>query len=273
MPLARRLAALAALLVAVTEAAAASPAPDCEALAEAAGRRAGLPAGLLPAIARVESARRHAGEVRAWPWTLNEAGEGMYFETRQAALDHLRAARQRGVTNIDVGCMQINFHWHGARFTSLETMLDPDANTAYAAAFLRRLRARHGSWRAAAAAYHSTTPTYARRYLARLEGALGGRIDAAPPGAAAAGDGSRANGIRAGRRPPPRPGEDAALIPGLSQPAALHTAELPEGRAPDMPPSARGGLRRRGQVPAHLSRRWSEVLALRAALGAAARRN
>jgi hypothetical protein len=268
MPSARRHVALAALLVAVAQAPAASPPPDCAALAEAAGREAGLPAGLLPAIARVESLRRHAGEVRAWPWTLNEEGEGLYFDTRQAALDRLRAARRRGVTNIDVGCMQINFHWHGDAFASLEAMLDPVENTAYAAAFLQRLRARHGSWRAAAAAYHSTTPTHARRYLARLEDTLGRRIDAPRPGAPAAGDGPRRSDVRVARRPSPRPG-DAALIPGLAQPAPRARAQLPAGRRPDMPPTARGGLRRRDQVPAHLARRWSEVLALRDALDGA----
>ncbi|WP_273522810.1 lytic transglycosylase domain-containing protein [Rhodosalinus sediminis] len=267
MPRARRLLALAAVMVAIARAAAAAPPPDCEALAEAAGREAGLPAGLLPAIARVESAKSHAGEVRAWPWTLNEAGEGMYFDTRQAALAHLRAARQRGVTNIDVGCMQINYHWHGERFPSLEAMLDPAVNTAYAAAFLRRLHARHGNWRAAAAAYHSTTPKHARRYLARLETVLDERIDAPEQPRATA-----AAGTRAARPPTPSRNRTTgrALVPGMSVEATQVTAALPAGRPPQMPTTEDGALRRRDQVPLHLARRWRRVLDLRAAFGAGA---
>ena len=140
--------------------------PDCESMAAEAGRRAGLPAGLLSAISRIEAGRGKGGERRAWPWTLNHAGKGLYFETRAEAMAYLREATARGRTNIDVGCMQVNHYWHGANFASLEAMMNPETNIAYAVRFLRELHDRHGSWAAAVRHYHSPDPQRGERYLA-----------------------------------------------------------------------------------------------------------
>ncbi|WP_425057130.1 lytic transglycosylase domain-containing protein [Rhodovulum bhavnagarense] len=200
---------------------------DCEALAAQAGRVAGLPETLLPAIARVESAYRSGkGAVAAWPWTLNEGGRGLYFKTRDEALDYLRNAVARGVRNIDVGCMQINYRWHHERFGSLQEMLDPVHNTAYAARFLSRLKARHGSWDEAAARYHSADPERGRRYLARVRRAMDDTsprrmaVQAADPAPAVArgamsspGRGPLVSGLG------PRDGQsDAIDLPALSPP-------------------------------------------------------
>lgn len=140
-------------------------APDCEALAASAGLDAGIPDGLLPAIARMEAGHSFAGEPRhAWPWTLNEGGQSHYFETRQEALAYLEAAVGRGVTNIDVGCMQINYHWHHDNFSSLDAMLDPAGNTLYGAEFLAELNRRLGSWDEAVAHYHSSDDARGQSY-------------------------------------------------------------------------------------------------------------
>ena len=56
---------------------------------------------------------------------------------------------------IDLGCMQINHHYHGARFTSVAEMFDPHKNVQYAARFLNELRARHDTWTMAVARYHA----------------------------------------------------------------------------------------------------------------------
>ena len=82
---------------------------DCETLAIAAGRAEGLPEGLLPAIARVESGRGTGdGGRRAWPWTLNEAGDGSFYAAKADAMARLTSVVDTGSTNIDVGCMQLN---------------------------------------------------------------------------------------------------------------------------------------------------------------------
>lgn len=144
-------------------------AQDCARLAAEAGAEAGLPDGLLPAISLVESGRGTGnGGIAPWPWTLNEGGKGMYFDTREEALAYLADALARGVTNIDIGCMQLNWKWHSAGFASPEEMIDPTRNTRYAARFMTELHSRLGSWEVAASAYHSTDPDRGRRYLEKV---------------------------------------------------------------------------------------------------------
>ena len=64
-------------------------------------------------------------------------------------------AQRAGAKLIDVGCMQINHHFHARHFASLEDMLDPAQNVAYAARFLSELKKREGSWTMAIARYHA----------------------------------------------------------------------------------------------------------------------
>ncbi len=134
--------------------------PDCEAKAAAAGREAGIPDGILPAIARVESARKG----RAWAWTLNQGGDGSYHQTKAEALERLEQILATGETNVDLGCMQLNWRWHGDQFPDAATMLDPDANTRYAARYLVSLKESHGDWDSAVSAYHSKKPERGAAY-------------------------------------------------------------------------------------------------------------
>ncbi|MGP3697197.1 transglycosylase SLT domain-containing protein [Rhodobacter sp. NSM] len=155
-------------------------AESCEDLAARAGAEAGLPEGLMPAIARVESGRKG----RAWPWTLNQGGRGMFFETKDEALAMLRSVTASGVTNIDVGCMQLNWRWHSPAFGSADEMIDPVSNTRHAARFLVELHARLGSWEAATAAYHSADRARGAAYLAKVEAERGTETRFADAGAA-----------------------------------------------------------------------------------------
>jgi hypothetical protein len=130
----------------------------------------GLPQHLLTAISKAESGRwDEANRANvAWPWTVTSGGEGKFFATRGEALAEVRRLKARGVSNIDVGCMQINLHHHGHHFASLEQAMDPEANAAYAARFLRSLHAAAGDWTQAAANYHSTTPERNESYKAKV---------------------------------------------------------------------------------------------------------
>lgn len=149
------------------------PAALCEAAALGAAARHDVPVPVLLAVAHVETGRAGPdGRVRPWPWAVNTGGQGHWPQTRAAALGLARAAHARGQDSFDLGCFQINHRWHGARFASLDAMLDPQQNADYAARLLVRLRARHGTWRAAVGAYHSATPALAARYLERFDRAL-----------------------------------------------------------------------------------------------------
>ena len=141
----------------------------CNAFIAAAEKSSGVPPGLLGAIALVESGRADArGRVSPWPWTIDVAGAGHFFETKEAAIAAVNDARAAGVQSIDVGCMQINLVQHPSAFASLEQAFDPQANVGYAASFLSRLFAQSGSWPEAATSYHSQTPAVAAPYRDRV---------------------------------------------------------------------------------------------------------
>ncbi len=88
--------------------------------------------------------------------------------TKEAAIAEVERLRAQGVTNIDVGCMQINLKYHPKAFDSLEQAFDPDRNVAYAIGFLRDLRDRWGSWTRAVGNYHSNTPALSGRYRLKV---------------------------------------------------------------------------------------------------------
>lgn len=130
----------------------------------------GIPAGLLSSIALAESGRwrdAHTATI-AWPWTVMAEGKGRFFQSRAKAEAALRELADRSVTNVDVGCMQVNMRYHGDAFASSGAALDPARNVAYAADFLLRLKRRHGTWVQAVGHYHSANRTYNRPYMLRV---------------------------------------------------------------------------------------------------------
>ncbi len=130
-----------------------------------------LPHGLLAAIAKVESGRPIAsmGDIRAWPWTINADGAGLFFDSRAAAVAWAKQGLANGVHLMDVGCMQVNLQFHPNAFRSLDEAFDPAANVAYAASFLQQLGTEtNGDWNLATGYYHSHTPDLAAAYRNRV---------------------------------------------------------------------------------------------------------
>jgi soluble lytic murein transglycosylase-like protein len=171
-----RLGALAlGLLVIVTAGRAAAGAESdawslCGAAIAAAERKAGLPPHLLKAIALAEAGRWHdASEVLApWPWTVMAEGEGRFLATKAQAITAVRALHERNIRNIDVGCMQVNLHYHPAAFADLDEAFDPIANATYAAQFLQALFRDSGSWANAVARYHASVYARNLQYRTRV---------------------------------------------------------------------------------------------------------
>ena len=133
-------------------------------------REAGIPGQLLAAVALAESGRWDKADSAnfAWPWTVTAEGKGQFFTTKAEAIAQVKRLRARGLRNIDVGCMQINLMHHPDAFTNLEEAFDPEANVAYATAFLKQLFEKHRSWIAAIGHYHSATPEFHMRYRQKV---------------------------------------------------------------------------------------------------------
>lgn len=143
------------------------PSALCVDAARAAAQATGVPERVLLAVTLVETGR----DAHPWPWTVNVGGEGHWFDSAHEAEAHAQSMLDQGLTNVDLGCFQLNLRWHSRGFASLADMLDPATNATYAAGFLAENLARTGDWAAAAAAYHSQTPEHAERYRAKFEAA------------------------------------------------------------------------------------------------------
>lgn len=135
-------------------------------------RRGGVPPEVLHAISLTETGRKQNGRIRPYPWAINREGESFWFATREEALAFAKQSLAEGRKSFDVGCVQINYRWHGQAFPSLEAMFDPEYTATYAAQFLRTLYEERGSWSEAAGAYHSLTPELAGIYRKRFDGLL-----------------------------------------------------------------------------------------------------
>ena len=141
----------------------------CETVAVEAENAFNLPSGILTSIARVESGRKtDTGVYRAWPWTINDNGKGLFFDTRKSAVDYIIKQKEFDNTHIDIGCMQISVKWHSHAFSSPESMLAPYTNIAYAAVFLEELYQTHGDWELAIKYYHSADTKKNIPYLQKV---------------------------------------------------------------------------------------------------------
>lgn len=140
----------------------------CDAAADHAARATGVPVEVLQAVTRVETGRSRDGRVEPWPWAVNVAGKGYWFDNEDAALAFAFRQVKSGARNFDVGCFQVNYRWHGEAFASVEDMFDPRSNALYAAQFLTELHREFGEWEGAVGAYHSRTRKFADRYKARF---------------------------------------------------------------------------------------------------------
>ena len=125
---------------------------------------------LLSAIALVESGRysKDYPSGIAWPWTVTAEGKGNFYPSKKEAVKAVLELQKKGITNIDVGCMQINLKYHPDAFKSIEDALTPAKNIAYAAKFLKRNFEETNSWGVAATRYHSKTDNKALRYEDKL---------------------------------------------------------------------------------------------------------
>jgi|GEM_PF-2720252 len=129
-----------------------------------------IPAGLVQALALAESGRwlKEDQKTKPWPWTVTSGKDSFYLPTKNAAIDKVRELKASGRTNIDVGCMQINLHYHPKAFTNLDEAFDPYTNVAYGTKFLKELRMQTRSWGKATAFYHSQDRARGNAYRSKV---------------------------------------------------------------------------------------------------------
>ncbi len=124
-----------------------------------------LPPGTLGAIARVETGLPLpvTGDRQPWPWTINAAGVGHWYASRDEAAAAAAGFLVTTHGNVDVGCMQVSMRYHRAAFTSLVEAFDPARNVDVGASLLAGLA--HGrTMGTATGLYHSATIVFGAPY-------------------------------------------------------------------------------------------------------------
>ena len=133
----------------------------CEEEIIKAERKYDIPKGLLLAISSVESSMK--------PYAINNNGISYYPESYDHAERLLKNLITQGQSNIDIGCMQLNWRWHQENFLNPQQMLNPVENIEYAAKFLISLHQEAGgSWHQAVRYYHTRNPTMNKKYSRKI---------------------------------------------------------------------------------------------------------
>ncbi len=161
----------AALVVAAWVVAPAQADPDLPIGYQQVAEAHGIPSALFYALALAESGRWIPDQraSRPWPWALNIEGSGHFYPSREAALSALAEVLSAGKTWVDVGLMQISWHFHQPALGTPIEALDPYRNLAAAAEILVRCHRSRGDWWAAVGCYHApNAPERAERYRARV---------------------------------------------------------------------------------------------------------
>lgn len=131
-----------------------------------AAERYQIPVGILYAVGLTETGRK--GSLQ--PNAMNIEGRAVFPKSKAEALRIFTEARRGGTKLVDLGCMQINHHYHADKFASVAEMLDPHRNVDYAARFLVQLKQKHQSWSMAVARYHAgpNNDPAQKRYVCRV---------------------------------------------------------------------------------------------------------
>jgi hypothetical protein len=136
----------------------------------------GIPNTLLYAIALTESGQqlKPADVYRPWPWTLNIAGRGYFFDSRLAAWQALTVSLQAGQQSVDIGLMQVNWRYHQDRLGSPWQALEPYHNLRVGAEILQDCYENKHDWWTSVGCYHAPknhqrADQYRRRVVSRWQ--------------------------------------------------------------------------------------------------------
>lgn len=141
-------------------------------------KKTSVPVEILWAVAQTESGFNGA----PWPWSINFRGKGYYFTNKTKVIAFLKSTPKHLRAYTDLGCMQLNFRYHGYKFRNIYEMLDIEKNMYIAARYLRELykreklyRLKHKKpvnekiiWSYAIGDYHSRRNKPGYRYTAKV---------------------------------------------------------------------------------------------------------
>ncbi|MCC8419175.1 MAG: transglycosylase SLT domain-containing protein [Rickettsia endosymbiont of Glossina mortisans submortisans] len=113
----------------------------------------------------IQDIKFHYSFQRLKPYAIGVSGKFVKASSKEEAKQIIKQYLAKGITNIDIGIMQINWRWHAEAFDqNLDDMLNPSQNIIYAAQLLKSLHVKHQSWQKAVRYYHSAKDEHHRKY-------------------------------------------------------------------------------------------------------------
>lgn len=143
-------------------------------------RQHAIPPVILFSVALQESEMMFGGkQILPWPWTLNVRGTPFRYPTRIAAENALKSFLGGRTTLVDIGLMQVCWHYFSDRLRSPVIALEPYWNLRVGASILRDHFRDTANWFVAIGRYHSPgdrnrANNYANGVMARVARTLNG---------------------------------------------------------------------------------------------------
>jgi soluble lytic murein transglycosylase-like protein len=124
-----------------------------------------VPKDIVTAVALTETGIMQKGRLAPYPWAINVEGKGYLFASKDEAIGAVKKHLAAGKKSIDIGCMQLNWYWHGEKFNhSLEKAFDPYTNITVGAKYILEHYGTYKNWTKAVGRYHSGTSKFASQY-------------------------------------------------------------------------------------------------------------
>lgn len=137
-------------------------------------RQHAIPPLILFAVALQESEMMFGSkQILPWPWTLNVKGTPFRYQTRIAAETALKSFLRGQTTLVDIGLMQVCWHYFSDRLRTPAIALEPYWNLRVGASILRDHFLDTANWIVAIGRYHSPgdpnrANNYAKGVMARV---------------------------------------------------------------------------------------------------------
>ncbi|WP_032112599.1 hypothetical protein [Candidatus Paracaedibacter symbiosus] len=149
----------------------------CGKYIEKVSKETNVPPEVIWAVASAES---NLGKLGPWPWSVNIRGKAFYFKSQKEMITFIhKKLKKNPHISMDIGCMQLNYLYHGHKFSNIHEMSNIYENMLVGARYLRQLfeanqhthahkkLTKNRLWGYAVGDYHSQQSSRGAQYIRR----------------------------------------------------------------------------------------------------------
>lgn len=94
---------------------------------------------IIPEIVWAVTGTESTYRGQPWPWSANYKGKPYYFKNQKALKKFVSKLSKKQRGDLDIGCMQLNYRYHGWKFNDILEMTDPHRNMILGSLYLYEL--------------------------------------------------------------------------------------------------------------------------------------